>query len=52
MVDFDHLGYDLTPCSGVLDGIQDFIQTCLHHTVVLSQFSPEDIFLHLMFDLK
>ena len=34
MVDFDHLGYDLNRCGGVLDGIQNFIQTCLHHTVV------------------
>ena len=33
MVDFDHLGYDLNHCGGFLDGIQNFIQTCLHHTV-------------------
>ena len=31
MVDFDHLGYDLNRCGGILDGIQNFIQTCLHH---------------------
>ena len=33
MVDFDHLGYDLNCCGGFLDGIQNCIQTCLHHTV-------------------
>ena len=31
MVDFDHLGYDLNRYDGVLDGIQNFIQACLHH---------------------
>ena len=34
MVDFDHLGYDLNRCGGFLDGIQNLIQTCLHHTVL------------------
>ena len=33
MVDFDHLGYELNCCGGFLDGIQNCIQTCLHHTV-------------------
>ena len=33
MVDFDHLGYELNRCGGFLDGIQNCIQTCLHHTV-------------------
>ena len=33
MVEFDHLGYDLNHCGVFLDGIQNFIQTCLHHTV-------------------
>ena len=33
MVDFNHLGYDLNCCGGFLDGNQNCIQTCLHHTV-------------------
>ena len=33
MVDFDHLGYELNRCGGFLDGIQNCIQTCLHHAV-------------------
>ena len=39
MVDFDHLGYDLNRCGGFLDGIQNFIQTCLHHTVSGDNYS-------------
>ena len=33
MVDFDHLGYDLNRHGSFFDGVQNCIQTCLHHTV-------------------
>ena len=48
MVDFDHLGYDLNHCGGFLDGIQNFVQTCLHHTVHYKKRGAPDQFLPTM----
>ena len=43
MVEFDHLGYDLNRCDSFLDGIQNCIQTCLHHTVWCKQVKNVDL---------
>ena len=34
MVAFDYLGHDLNRYGSFLDGIQNCIQNCLHHTVL------------------
>ena len=45
MVDFDYIGHDLNHYGNFLDGIQNYIQTCLHHTVISPYITLRNIYL-------